>query len=74
MQGLGSNLVPGLGLGYDDMEPDSGAVFTKGLKKLAVYCDADGKKHVRSALCTHLDCVVSWNSIEKTFDCCCHGR
>ena len=31
----------------------------QGLKKAAKYCDEDGKQHVRSAVCSHLGCVVS---------------
>jgi glycine/D-amino acid oxidase-like deaminating enzyme/nitrite reductase/ring-hydroxylating ferredoxin subunit len=52
---------------------DSGAVIRRGAKKVAVYCDAAGKHHECSAVCPHLGCMVSWNSVEKTWDCPCHG-
>ena len=50
-----------------------GALVRSGLKKLAVFRDGAGKIHRHSALCTHLQCVVQWNSSEKTWDCPCHG-
>lgn len=53
--------------------PDSGAVISRGGKKIAVYCDATGNHHECSAVCPHLACIVSWNSVEKTWDCPCHG-
>jgi Rieske Fe-S protein len=28
---------------------------------------------VRSASCTHMGCVVHWNSLEQCWDCPCHG-
>jgi Rieske Fe-S protein len=28
---------------------------------------------VRSASCTHLGCIVHWNSTEQRWDCPCHG-
>jgi Rieske Fe-S protein len=43
------------------------------LKKIAAYRDDDGTLYERSAICTHLGCVVSWNSTEKSWDCPCHG-
>lgn len=56
-----------------EIAPDSGAVVRRGLKKVAVYRDAQGALHERSAVCTHLGCVVRWNSLEKSWDCPCHG-
>jgi glycine/D-amino acid oxidase-like deaminating enzyme/nitrite reductase/ring-hydroxylating ferredoxin subunit len=57
----------------DDLGPAQGAIVRRGLTKIAAYRDADGVVHERSAICTHLGCIVSWNAIEKTWDCPCHG-
>jgi glycine/D-amino acid oxidase-like deaminating enzyme/nitrite reductase/ring-hydroxylating ferredoxin subunit len=57
----------------EEIARDSGAVIRRGLKKVAVYRDAAGDVHERSAVCTHLGCIVGWNSTEKTWDCPCHG-
>ncbi len=53
--------------------PGTGAVVRRGLKKIAVYCDDDGKLHECSAICPHLEGIVAWNHSEKTWDCPCHG-
>ncbi|HVF40336.1 MAG TPA: FAD-dependent oxidoreductase [Gemmatimonadaceae bacterium] len=58
---------------YEEIAPGSGAVIRRGLKKLAVYRDEQGNIHERSAVCTHLYCIVDWNSTERTWDCPCHG-
>lgn len=49
--------------------------ITKNGKKdpIAVYKDKMGGLHAYSAICTHLGCTVTWNSLEKSFDCPCHG-
>ncbi len=57
----------------DDLLPGQGAVMRQGLGKLAVYRDAQGNLHKRSAVCRHLGCIVQWNSTENTWDCPCHG-
>jgi Rieske Fe-S protein len=56
-----------------DIPAGSGAVIREGLSKVAVYRDASGTIHKLSAVCPHLSCIVSWNSVEKTWDCPCHG-
>ncbi len=57
----------------EDIAPESGAVIRRGRHRVAVYRDAHGKVHERSASCTHLRCVVHWNSAEGSWDCPCHG-
>ena len=50
-----------------------GRVIRSGAKKIAVYRDESGAFHACSAVCTHLGCLVAWNSMEKSWDCPCHG-
>ncbi|MDQ9171192.1 FAD-dependent oxidoreductase [Oxalobacteraceae bacterium R-40] len=50
-----------------------GAIVQDGINKIAVYRDEQGGLHAVSAKCTHLGCVVHWNSAEKSWDCPCHG-
>jgi Rieske Fe-S protein len=57
----------------DEIAPGHGAVIRHGTTKLAVYRDDQHALHVRSAICTHLGCVVAWNSAEKSWDCPCHA-
>jgi len=50
-----------------------GAIIERDGQKLAVFRDDTGATTVRSAICTHLGCVVGWNAAERTWDCPCHG-
>jgi Rieske Fe-S protein len=65
--GAGDELTPAALLAGE------GALLRHGMKLLAVYRDAQGGLHCRSASCPHLGCVVQWNGVEKTWDCPCHG-
>ena len=56
-----------------DIPKGGGALLREGLKKVAAYRDDAGTIHKCSATCTHLGCVVQWNSVEKSWDCPCHG-
>jgi Rieske Fe-S protein len=55
------------------LQPGDGAVIRNGLTKLAAYRDDNGLLHEYSAVCPHLGCIVKFNSVEKTWDCPCHG-
>ena len=57
----------------EEIPPDSGGVLRRGLTKVAVYRDAQGRTHELSAVCVHLGCIVRWNAVERTWDCPCHG-
>lgn len=50
-----------------------GAIVRDGTRKLAVFRDEQGELHALSATCTHLGCIVHWNSAERSWDCPCHG-
>ncbi len=41
--------------------------------KVAAYRAPDGALTLRSAICTHMACIVRWNDAERTWDCPCHG-
>jgi Rieske Fe-S protein len=66
-------LTPGEISDVAELKAGDGAIIRRGLTKVACYRDESGALHERSAICTHLGCVVQWNSLEKTFDCPCHG-
>ena len=55
------------------LRPGEGRLVRSGLKKIAACRDQNGTLHLHSASCTHLGCVVHWNSLEQCWDCPCHG-
>ncbi|HKP72575.1 MAG TPA: FAD-dependent oxidoreductase [Pyrinomonadaceae bacterium] len=66
-------VTPGEVDDVSQIKAGDGAVVRRGLTKVACYRDESGALHERSAICAHLGCVVQWNSLEKTWDCPCHG-
>ncbi len=42
-------------------------------RRAAAYRDENGNVTAVSPICTHLRCVVSFNTAEQTWDCPCHG-
>jgi glycine/D-amino acid oxidase-like deaminating enzyme/nitrite reductase/ring-hydroxylating ferredoxin subunit len=58
---------------YEDIPEGEGRIVRMGTHKIAAYRDDKGLLHLRDATCTHLKCIVDWNSAEKTWDCPCHG-
>ena len=51
----------------------SGQIVEQDGRKVAAYRAPDGAVTLRSAICTHMGCVVAWNTAERTWDCPCHG-
>ena len=58
---------------YKELEYDSGGVVDYKGKKLGIYKDKNGKMFAVIPYCQHLGCELSWNNLEKTWDCPCHG-
>lgn len=50
-----------------------GEVVSTAQGHVAVYRDEAGVAHALSATCTHMGCLVQWNSAETSWDCPCHG-
>ena len=40
---------------------------------VGIYRDKTGKIYAVNPTCTHLGCLLTWNNIDKTWDCPCHG-
>lgn len=58
---------------FDEIPLGEGRTVRMGRHKVAAYRDEKGLLHLRDASCTHLRCIVDWNSTEKSWDCPCHG-
>lgn len=56
-----------------DIPIGSGKIVDYMDSKVGVYRDNDGKLHAVKPFCSHLGCQLSWNDLEKTWDCPCHG-
>jgi len=70
---VGDRLKPLQHQSFDDVAVGEGKLITIDGKQLAAYRDEAGQIHAVSPVCTHLGCIVNWNSAEKSWDCPCHG-
>ena len=66
-------VTPGQVSDVDSIPKGEGRVIRRGVHKIAAYRDEKGALHECSAVCTHLKCIVDWNTAEKSWDCPCHG-
>jgi Rieske Fe-S protein len=73
IKNLSDYLSPGEIGSASELKPGDGGILRNGRKKIAAYRDANGKLHLLSPECTHLGCLVHWNSTEQCWDCPCHG-
>lgn len=56
-----------------ELKQDEAKIFEYKGKKIGIYKSLEGKIYAVRPICTHLGCVLSWNSADKTWDCPCHG-
>jgi Rieske Fe-S protein len=56
-----------------DVALGQGRILQLDGERVAAYRREDGALILRSAVCTHMGCVVDWNEAERTWDCPCHG-
>jgi len=57
----------------DDVQPGEGRIVSCEGRRTAAYRDEEGNLTLLSPVCTHMGCIVHWNTSEHTWDCPCHG-
>lgn len=60
-------------MSFDEIQNDSGSIIEINHEKIGIYKNPDGKIFAVKPICTHLGCLLSWNDVDKTWDCPCHG-
>lgn len=66
-------VLPGELGSIEELKPGEGGIIRSGLSKIAACRDGAGQLHLHAAACTHLGCLIHWNSTEQCWDCPCHG-
>lgn len=56
-----------------DIKKGTGGIIELEDKKVGIYRDEEDKIYAVKPVCTHLGCELTWNNLEKTWDCPCHG-
>ena len=57
----------------EKIENDNGAIIQIEGENVGIYKDPKGKIYAVKPNCSHLGCLLSWNNLDKTWDCPCHG-
>lgn len=70
---LRDRLASAEGDSLGELERGQGKILRLNGKKVAAYCDPEGKVSLVSPVCTHLKCIVHWNAADGMWDCPCHG-
>ena len=70
---FGEHVPGGEATRVDDIPSGCGAIVRKGNHPYAVFRHEDGQIVACDAHCSHLGCIVHWNSIDKEWNCPCHG-
>ena len=57
----------------EQISKDDGKIIEIEKQKVGVYKDKEGKIYMVKPVCSHLGCELTFNSLDKTWDCPCHG-
>lgn len=70
---VGDRLRPTQARRVAEVPPGEARVVGSPHDKVGVYRDDEGVAHAVSLRCTHLGCLLRFNSAERSWDCPCHG-
>ena len=70
---LAINKVKKPKIDYRKIPNNCGGIVDYNGEKIGLYKDSNGKCYAVKPYCAHLGCELSWNNLEKTWDCPCHG-
>ena len=73
---INSLLLNKLDIPKDTMESinaNEGKIVQIKGRKVGIYKNEKGEIYAINPICSHLGCELSWNNIENTWDCPCHG-
>lgn len=57
----------------EQLQNDEGEIVELNGEKVGVYKNKNGEVFRVRPVCQHLGCELSWNNLDKTWDCPCHG-
>ena len=57
----------------NQIQEGEGKIVEVNGQKIGIYKDKDGQIFKVNPVCKHLGCELSWNNLDKTWDCPCHG-
>ena len=57
----------------NQIQEDEGKIVEVNGQKIGIYKDKNGQIYKINPVCKHLGCELSWNNLDKTWDCPCHG-
>ena len=55
------------------IKENNGGIIKVNGTSVGIYKNSEGDVFAVNPTCTHLGCLLTWNNLDKTWDCPCHG-